>query len=138
MPAKQLRISSFLCYIFLLFSSQTLHFRNHFLLQFQCSNLIFSVSIGFLKNIFSNKKVIHHFANHFYNSYLYQISFFRTFTYRIYCGLGYKHESSQVQYRNALSVKILAKISPSGSAAMIRSAAANQDAERDKDMIPRL
>ena len=85
-----------------------------------------------------NKKVIHHFANHFYNSYLYQISFFRTFTYRIYCGLGYKHESSQVQYRNALSVKILAKISPSGSATIIRSAAANQEADTDKDMIPRL
>ena len=63
---------------------------------------------------------------------------FHNFTYHIYYGLCYKHESSQVQYRNALSVKILAKISPSGSDAMIRSAAANQDAETDKDMIPRL
>ena len=67
----------------------------------------------------------------------YQISFSQ-FTNHIYYGLCYKHESSQVQYRNVLSVKILAKISPSGSDAMIRSAAANQDAETDKDMIPRL
>ena len=63
---------------------------------------------------------------------------FHNFTNHIYYGLCYKHESSQVQYRNVLSVKILAKISPSGSDAMIRSAAANQDAETDKDMIPRL
>ena len=48
--------------------------------------------------------------------------------------------TNQVRYNteNVLSVKILAKISPSGSDAMIRSAAANQDAETDKDMIPRL
>ena len=63
---------------------------------------------------------------------------FHNFTNHIYYGLCYKHESNQVQYRNVLSVKILAKISPSGSDAMIRSAAANQDAETDKDMIPRL
>ena len=63
---------------------------------------------------------------------------FHNFTNHIYYGLCYKHESNQVQYRNVLSVKILAKISPSGSDAMIRSAAANQDAETDKDMTPRL
>lgn len=40
-----------------------------------------------------------------------------------------------VQYRNVLSVSILAKISPRGSAAMIRMAAANQDAAVERDMI---
>ena len=41
-----------------------------------------------------------------------------------------------VQYRNVLSVSILAKISPRGSAAMIRMAAANQDAAVERDIIP--
>lgn len=44
----------------------------------------------------------------------------------------------QVQYLNPLSVRIRAKISPSGSAAIIRIADANQDAAADNDMIPRL
>ena len=44
----------------------------------------------------------------------------------------------QVQYLNPLSVRIRAKISPSGNEAMIRIADANQDAAADNDMIPRL
>ena len=44
----------------------------------------------------------------------------------------------QVQYLNPLSVRIRAKISPSGSEAIIRIADANQDAATDNDMIPRL
>ena len=43
-----------------------------------------------------------------------------------------------VQYRNVLSVRILAKISPSGNAATISIADANQDADADNDIIPRL
>ena len=43
-----------------------------------------------------------------------------------------------VQYRNVLSVRILAKISPSGNAAPISTADANQDAAADKDIIPTL
>ena len=44
----------------------------------------------------------------------------------------------QVQYLNPLSVRIRAKISPSGNEAIIRIADANQDAATDNDMIPRL
>ena len=44
----------------------------------------------------------------------------------------------QVQYLKALSVRIRAKISPNGNAAMIRIADANQDAATDNDIIPRL
>ena len=43
-----------------------------------------------------------------------------------------------VQYRNVLSVSILANISPSGNAAIISIADANQDAAGPRDMIPRL
>lgn len=43
-----------------------------------------------------------------------------------------------VQYRKVLSVRILAKISPSGKARMISSAAANHEAEVWSDMTPRL
>ena len=44
----------------------------------------------------------------------------------------------QVQYRNILSVSILAKISPRGRHTMIRIAEANQEADASKDMMPRL
>lgn len=44
----------------------------------------------------------------------------------------------QVQYRNVLSVSILAKINPSGRARMIKIAEANQVAEVARDIIPRL
>ena len=43
-----------------------------------------------------------------------------------------------VQYRNVSSVSILANISPSGNAAIISIADANQDAAGPRDMIPRL
>ena len=46
--------------------------------------------------------------------------------------------SDQVQYRKVLSVRILAKMSPKGRAAMIRIAAANQEAAVASDIIPRL
>ena len=46
--------------------------------------------------------------------------------------------ANQVQYRKVLSVRILAKMSPRGRAAMIRIAAANQEAAVASDIIPRL
>ena len=46
--------------------------------------------------------------------------------------------NNQLQYRNILSVSILAKISPSGRHTMIRIAEANQEADTSKDMMPRL
>ena len=46
--------------------------------------------------------------------------------------------TNQLQCRNDLSVMILAKISPSGSAIMISSADASQDAEGLRDNSPRL
>ena len=46
--------------------------------------------------------------------------------------------SDQVQYRNVLSVSILAKINPSGNASIISMADANHDADVTSDIIPRL
>ena len=55
----------------------------------------------------------------------------------LFCSIGDTVLRYQVQYRNDLSVSILAKISPSGRASMISIADANQDAETDKDIAPR-
>ena len=46
--------------------------------------------------------------------------------------------SPYVQYRNVLSVRILAKINPNGRAATISIAAANQEADAERFMVPRL
>ena len=46
--------------------------------------------------------------------------------------------NNQLQYRNILSVSILAKISPSGRHTMIRIAEANQEADTSSDIMPRL
>ena len=43
-----------------------------------------------------------------------------------------------VQYRNVLSVRILAKINPNGRAATISIAAANQEADVERFIVPRL
>ena len=43
--------------------------------------------------------------------------------------------SPYVQYRNVLSVRILAKINPNGRAATINIAAANQEAEDRKSVV---
>ena len=46
--------------------------------------------------------------------------------------------SPYVQYRNVLSVRILAKINPNGRAATISIAAANQEADAERFIVPRL
>ena len=46
--------------------------------------------------------------------------------------------SPYVQYRNVLSVRILAKINPNGRAATISIAAANQEADVERFIVPRL
>ena len=43
-----------------------------------------------------------------------------------------------MQYRKVLSVRILAKIRPRGRAAMIRRAAANQEAAVERDITPKI
>lgn len=60
------------------------------------------------------------------------------FIYYVFLYLTVGVLANQVQYRKVLSVRILAKMSPRGRAAMIRIAAANQEAAVASDIIPRL
>ena len=82
-----------------------------------------SVNFFYINSCFSNgKRYFMHFR----------------FIYYVFLYLTGGVLANQVQYRKVLSVRILAKMSPRGRAAMIRIAAANQEAAVASDIIPRL